>query len=140
MTRKPAGCRIYICKCFDRGSGQGFNRVIYNKKTMKVLIAMKANVVSEDEDQRGLFNRFFIEEKQNITLSFNKFAEAQGSAMRVLNVNYLGNTESDACARRIATVHLEGDILPTKNSAELHAAFGLDKFFAPQLEYAIALE
>ena len=44
------------------------------------------------------------------------------------------------CARRIATVHLDGDILPTKNSAELHVAFGLEKFFAPQLEYAIALE
>ena len=107
---------------------------------MKVLIVMKATLVSEDEDQRGLFNRFFIEGKNNITLSFNKFAEDKGSAMRVQTVNYVGNTESDACARRIATVHLEGGVLPTKNSAELHAAFGLDKFLASQLEYVIAFE
>ena len=35
---------------------------------------------------------------------------------------------------------LKAGVLPTKNSAELHAAFGLDKFLAPQLEYAIAFE
>ena len=101
---------------------------------------MKATLASEDEDQRGLFNRFFIEEKNNIVLSFNNFAEAQGSLMRVQRVDVVGNTKSDICARRIATVYLDGDILPTKNSAELHVAFGLEKFFAPQLEYAIALE
>ena len=107
---------------------------------MKVLIVMKANLVSEDEDQRGLFKRFFIEEQANIVQSFNKFAEAQGSVMRVQKVDVVGNTKSDACARRIATVYIEGDTLPTRSSAELHAAFGLDEFFFPQLEYAIAFE
>ncbi len=81
-----------------------------------------------------------LKKKKKIILSFNKFAEAQGSVMRVQKVDVVGNTKSDICARRIAMVHLEGDMLPTKNSAELHAAFGLDKFFAPQLEYAIVLE
>ena len=109
---------------------------------MKVLIFMKANLVSEDEDQRGIFNRFFIEEQNNIVKSFNKFAEAQGSVMRVQKVDVVGNTKSDARARRIATVHIAGDaLLPTgMSSAELHAAFGLDEVLAPQLEYAVALE
>ena len=37
---------------------------------------MKANAVSEDEDQRGLFNRFFTEEQNKTAQSFNQFAKA----------------------------------------------------------------
>jgi hypothetical protein len=107
---------------------------------MKVLILMNENLISEDEDQRGLFKRFFIQEKNTIIQSFNKFAETKGSAMQVQKVSVMGNTESDACARRIAIVHLTGNTLPVTSSAELHAAFGLDPFFAPQLQYAIVLE
>ena len=108
----------------------------------KVIIIMRSNSIEEDEDQRGIFNRVFINEKDNIMESFNKrFVD---SAMRVQTVTYVGNSVADACLRRIALIGIsgvDGDVdvnkLPT-SSAELHAAFGLDEFLAPQLEFAIA--
>ena len=44
------------------------NRHLSNSssKTMKVLILMKTSAVSEDDDQRCLFNGFFIEEQNKI--------------------------------------------------------------------------
>ena len=107
---------------------------------MKVLIWMKEKPANEDEDQRGLFDRFFIQEKGNIIQNFNRFTESKGLEMQAQKVDITGNTKADAHARRIVTVHLIGDMPPTTNSAELHAAFGFDPFLVPHLQYAIVLE
>jgi len=54
---------------------------------MKVLILMKEKPADEDEDQRGLFDRFFIQEKGNIIQNFNKFAESKGLEMQAWKVD-----------------------------------------------------
>jgi hypothetical protein len=36
--------------------------------------------------------------------------------------------------------YLTGDMLPSTSSAELHAAFGLDPFLTPHLQYAVVPE
>lgn len=112
--------------------------------TAKVIIIQRQNLVEEDKDQRGIFNRFFIQEKDNIIQAFNNQAVAKGSTMRVVSVDYVGNSPSDACLRRVATITICGigqeaiNKLPNL-AAELHASFALDEFFAPRLDYAIAV-
>ena len=84
-----------------------------SSKTMKVLILMKTSAVSEDDDQRCLFNGFFIEEQNKIARTtspkptrFRNGTHFQQGAQPNCMMPFLVLIANDRCSVRSSSMQL----------------------------------